>query len=544
MPKKLTKNEFILRAITLHGDKYDYSKVDFVNLKSEVVITCNLHGDFTQIAKCHLKGSKCPKCYSYKDKSPQDWFITEAKKVHGDRYDYSTVSVKDKTTPIEIKCKVHGSFYQQPVNHLAGNNCMECSREESRLTTEQFISKSKEKHGNYYSYDNTSYTLADEKVIITCPVHGDFLQKPYAHMDGQGCNKCKVDSTRLTTETFIIKAINIHKNKYSYDKVEYKSNKEPVTIYCPVHGYYNQIADYHMQGRGCPECGLTSYISKAENTIVSHIKSLGLEVQQSNRSLISPYELDIIIPEKKIAIEYNGIRWHSEKFGKDKYYHKNKTNLCKDKGYRLIHIWEDDFINDAKKELDFISYCLGTSSQKKVYARQTTIKTISNKEGRTFLDKHHIQGSGTGTFYYGMFLEDELIAVTSFLVKKDHAELTRHTSDRQIVGGLGKVTKLVSKELKQDILSFCDLSRFDGKSYLTCGYEIDKELLPDYKYVVGNERQHKFVWRKKNIEKKLPDIYNPDLTEKEMMELADIPRIWDCGKLRLIYKFKQVGVQE
>ena len=107
-----------------------------------------------------------------------------------------------------------------------------------------------------------------------------------------------------------------------------------------------------------------------------------------------------------------------------------------------------------------------------------------------------------------------------------------------MLGGLGKVSKFASKHFKQDILSFCDLSRFDGRSYLSCGYTVDKEILPDYKYVIGNARQHKFLWRKSSIKTKLPEIYDKSLTEKEMMNLAGIPRVWDCGKLRLIYKHK------
>lgn len=550
MPKKLTKNEFILRAITLHGDKYDYSKVDYKNSRKKVNIICTTHGDFLITPAHHLKGHGCKHCTYYKDKTSTEYFIDKASKVHGNYYDYSKTEYENSSKKVNITCPEHGDFKQAPSSHLSGTGCPVCSRNSSiqarTRSTEDFIKDANNVHLDTYDYSLTSYVNNTTQVKILCKKHGLFYQTPEIHLKGAGCQKCAIERTSISkqkdTEWFVRKGNKVHNNKYDYSDTDYTSSKELLTISCPIHRSFEQTAEGHLQGKGCPKCGRN--LSKAEDTIISHIESLGLEVQQSNRSLISPYELDIIIPEKKIAIEYNGIRWHSEKFGKDKYYHKNKTNLCKDKGYRLIHIWEDDFINDPKKELDFISYCLGTSSQKKVYARQTTIKNISNKEGRAFLDKHHIQGSGTGTFYYGMFLEDELIAVTSFLVKKDHVELTRHTSDRQIVGGLGKVTKLVSKEFKQDILSFCDLSRFDGKSYLTCGYEIDKELLPDYKYVVGNERQHKFVWRKKNIEKKLPDIYSPDLTEKEMMELADIPRIWDCGKLRLIYKFKQVGVQE
>lgn len=533
-----TSKVFIEKAKKVHGAKYDYSKVNYTRSLDKVEILCKTHGTFHQTPKNHLKGNMCPVCSIYGDKTKNEWFVAKAREAHGDLYNYSLLNYINGQDKVQIICRHHGTFTQTAYTHLAGAICMQCSHERSKLTTDTFIEKAKEIHSNTYDYSGVEYKLSIEPVDIICKVHGIFSQKPCVHLTGSGCPECKVDATRMTTKGFIEKANIIHNSKYDYSKTHYMSNKKRVTITCPAHGDFEQVADYHMTGRGCAQCGLEYYVSKAEDKLVAHIRSIGFEVQQSNRTLISPLELDIVIPDKKIAIEYNGVRWHSEKFGKDKRYHKNKTNLCKDKGYRLIHIWEDDFNKDPQKELDFISYSLGVSSQDKVYARKTNIEIIPNKLGKEFLDKHHIQGSGVGSIYYGTYYEEELLAVTSFLVRKDLVELTRHSSDRQILGGLGKVTKFASKALEKDIISFCDLSRFDGKSYLACGYEVVKEIPPDYKYLVGNTRDHKFNWRKARIKVKLPDVYSPELTEKQMMELADIPRIWDCGKLKLIYKYR------
>lgn len=547
MPDKLTKTEtFITKAKAVHGERYDYSKVVYTNANTKVEIVCANHGSFTQQATKHVNCYQgCPKCASNGRRLSKENFIERAKAFHGDFYDYSKVEYTNSVTKVDIICPLHGTFQQLPPTHLkAGCNYCATERAAKKLTytTGQFVEKAVEVHDNFYDYSETNYINSAGYVSIGCKLHGNFRQLAGAHLAGYGCPKCGrekgIRNKTHTSHQFIEKAKGLHEDFYNYSLVNYVNTFTKIDIVCEKnnHGLFSQAPGHHLQGNGCPKCGLQ--MSKAEDKVITHLTSLGLEVQQSDRSLINPLELDIVIPSKKIAIEYNGLRWHSEKFGKDKYYHKNKTDLCKAQGYRLIHIWEDDFNKDPQKELDFISYALGVSSQDKVYARKTTIRQIDNRVGRKFLDKYHIQGSGSGSVYYGTYFNDVLIAVTSFLIRKDLVELTRHSSDRQVLGGLGKVTKFASKELQKDIISFCDLTRFNGSSYLSCGYEVVKEIPPDYKYLVGSKREHKFIWRKKNIEKKLPDVYSDGLTEKQMMELADIPRIWDCGKLKLIYKYR------
>ena len=533
-------SNFIKKSIKVHGNKYNYSKVNYINSSTEVEIGCPIHGTFYQTPKAHLTSNGCTMCNLYGSyKTPTEWFVCKADEVHEGQYDYRESVYINSSSKVKVYCTDHGVFEQTASSHLSGKGCPSCgvlSSARSKVADiESFIQKAKKVHSSHYDYSRVEYISATSKVEIICPVHGSFYQTPSRHLQG-GCHKCANWRARHTIDSFIETSSLLHNDKYSYDKTVYETGRDKVTITCPSHGDFTQRAGTHLEGKGCKKCG--GLLSKSEGLIKDSLEKIGLCVQQSNRKLIKPLELDLLIKEKKIAIEYNGIRWHSEKFGKDKHYHKNKTNLCKQQNYRLIHIWEDDFLKNPERELEFLKYSLGLYDREKVYARKTTIRIIPNKLGRDFLDKHHIQGSGTGSIYFGMYYQDELVAVTSFLVKKDSVELTRHVADRQVLGGLGKITKHTSRYFKQDILSFCDLSRFTGDSYLACGYEIDKEIPPDYKYVVNEERQHKFLWRKKHIKTKLPNIYDENLTEKEMMSLAGIPRIWDCGKLRLIYKHK------
>ena len=537
-----TREQFISQAKAVHGERYDYSKVVHEGNLTPVEIVCKLHGSFYQLPKSHKRGSGCPTCVSYENKTPKQWFLDKAKEVHGDTYDYSKVAMVDKTTPITVICRTHGEYQIQPVNHLTGATCRKCKDVERRLSTKDFIKQATVIHKGKFSYEKVNCDGGKSLVDIFCREHNDYYQqRADLHLRGCGCPICKVERTRMTTEGFIKKVTKVHNGKYNYSKVVYTDNRGYVDIICPKHSVFSQAADVHIQGGGCPECSRES--SKAEREILSYVREIKEDVLASNRRVISPFELDISVPKDKLAIEYNGVVWHSEKFGKDSVYHLNKTERCNEKGYRLIHIWEDDFTENPERELEFIKHALGVNDSEKIYARKTTLKPLDKKVAKSFLDKHHIQGSVGASEFLGAYYEDKLISVTAFTYKqnKSYVELVRHVNhkDYQVLGSLGKATKHFSKECKLDIISFCDLARFDGNSYLKAGFVVDKKLKPDYKYVINNKREHKFNWRKAQIKKKLPEIYDESLTEKEMMELAGIPRIWDCGKLRLIYKYDE-----
>ena len=134
----------------------------------------------------------------------------------------------------------------------------------------------------------------------------------------------------------------------------------------------------------------------------------------------------------------------------------------------------------------------------------------------------------------GLYFGDELVGVTCFTRRGDTYELTRHATSKRVIGALGKTVKFFGK----DCYTFCDLSRYSGCSYLKAGFIKSDEIDPDYKYIVNGKREHKFLWRRGSIKSKRPDVYSEDLSEREMMEKAEYPRIWDCGKVRYCYVHK------
>lgn len=206
MPKKKTQEEFIADAIKIHGNKYDYSKVEYKSMKHNVIIICPIHGEFSQRPDRHLYGNGCKKCkYSLlanEQKKSKEEFIKQARKIHGNKYNYSKVEYVNNKTSVCIICPDHGEFWQTPNKHLIGRGCQKCGVISSSLkkayTTEEFIEKSKKVHGEKYIYDNTIYKNSYEKVKIICPIHGEFLQYPHSHLQGHGCPQC--NNSKLENE--------------------------------------------------------------------------------------------------------------------------------------------------------------------------------------------------------------------------------------------------------------------------------------------------------------------------------------------------------
>jgi len=191
--KKSTTEQFIKKAILIHGDKYDYSLVDYKHSQSKVIIICLIHGEFEQSPSSHLSGKGCPKCKVYEQRSSTEEFIQKAILIHGDRYDYSLVDYKNNKTKVIIICPVHGEFLQIPNNHLKGYGCQKCKDDGQRSSTEEFIKKAILIHGEgKYDYSKVYYKQSQTKVIIICPIHGEFQQEPSEHLRNKGCPICSI----------------------------------------------------------------------------------------------------------------------------------------------------------------------------------------------------------------------------------------------------------------------------------------------------------------------------------------------------------------
>lgn len=309
-------------------------------------------------------------------------FIEKARKIHGDKYDYSKVNYINSSTKVCIICPIHGEFWQKPNDHLPGKGCKYCGIEsrtqKKTLSNKTFIERACEIHNNFYSYEETNYVNAKTEIKICCPEHGYFYQLPYVHLNGFGCAKCS-NRYHYTNNEFIEKVKKVHDNKYDYSKTEYINSHTKICVICPEHGEFWQTASDHLQGKGCAKC--SKKVSKGEIEIKNYLEENGLNVETRVRNIIPPYELDLYIPDKRIAIEYDGLIWHSDKFGKDEKYHLRKTELCEEKGIQLIHIFEDEWKFKKEEVLTKLNNSLN-------FVLQTTfdVKNCFFKETKTCYD--------------------------------------------------------------------------------------------------------------------------------------------------------------
>jgi Protein of unknown function (DUF723) len=190
---RVSINSFISRSNVIHHNKYDYSKIIFINVSTPINIICPVHDVFSQRPRKHLEGQGCPNCNIDSQKLSADDLIKRFTETHGNEYDYSLVNYQGIDTKISIICVLHGIFYQSPFNHMSGQGCPGCNGRgvhRELPSNEVFIEKCIEVHQGKYDYSKTNFIGVKRKIIIICPVHGDFLQNPYNHLSGQGCPKC------------------------------------------------------------------------------------------------------------------------------------------------------------------------------------------------------------------------------------------------------------------------------------------------------------------------------------------------------------------
>lgn len=291
---------------------------------------------------------------------------------------------------------------------------------------------------------------------------------------------------------------------------------------------------------GCPHC--TQNTSKGEKELqdlVRQIVPIDESVLVNDRSASTPYELDVYVPSRKVAVEFNGLYWHSERF-KSPGYHRDKYELCRQAGVQLVTVWEDDWKFRQDVVVRMLQHKLGLSAPDKVHARKTQIVEITAEEARDFCGKNHIQGFTQGSLYVALREQasGELVAVSVWRRNKELLYLDRYCTSKHVVGGMGKLLKYVKAWAAQQnlaqIVTFSDHTVSNGGLYKTLGFRLDKELSPDYSYIVNGQRVHKFNYRKDRFKKDPALRFKEGLSESELADLNGLQRVWDSGKDRWV----------
>ena len=301
------------------------------------------------------------------------------------------------------------------------------------------------------------------------------------------------------------------------------------------HEFRASIGDRVNRETRCKSCGFGG-TSAREMEVTSTLRSWGITVREHHRQIDPAYEYDITVPEQGIAVEFNGLYWHSERVkGAD--YHLRKTFAANKAGWQLIHVWEDEWVYRRSVVEKMLRRKLQVSDEPRLNARSLTYRQVSSGEASLFLEENHIQGSSGGSWRGGLFKGDELVALMLMKRRSEGKyELTRFATSAIVRGGHSKLLKRFIGEVNpEQIITFADRGVSDGGLYEKAGFVKDGELAPDYMYRVGQKREHKFNYRKARF-KKDPNLkYEEGLTEKQLADLNGLDRIYDAGKVRWVW---------
>ncbi len=411
------------------------------------------------------------------------------------------------------------------------------------------------------SFDAVKQTFEDRGYILLSKTYIDSKGRleyicPEGHrgticwnnfQQGAGCLICAREqfAKNLKLPLDFIKS-EFEKENYTLLTTEYTGCEQKLKYICPKGHEGETTWGNFQQGHRCPIC--STRISKPETEIFEFLKPHFKNIKHNIRKIIPPLELDIFIPELNVAIEYCGVHWHSEQMKKDRYYHLNKLERCLDKNIRLITIFEDEYVYHKDIVLARLKSILNISNNRRVFGRDCSIREIDSITKRDFLDKYHLQGSDRSEIKIGAYLDDELISVMTFSkpsIAKGAKSITtswelNRFCTRYDVSGVGIASKLLNYFIKEfkpfTIFSYADRRWSDGNLYYELGFELDKYTPPNYWYVIGQDRIHRFNFRKNVLDKKL-EIFDPNLTEYENMLVNGIDRVWDCGNLKFIKNF-------
>lgn len=263
---QLKTEKFIQKAIKVHGDKYSYLGLSYINAREKLVVTCSKHGDFLITPSNHLKGRGCFSCgresSSQKQTQPVEEMVADFRRTHGDKYSYPNPSERVKNK-VEIACPEHGVFQQDIYAHKSGRGCPKCGLNKPlRIEQDNFFNDCIKVHNGFYSYKYAVYTGIKNQIKIICPKHGVFHQVAELHRKGKGCRECSTEvnsKARMKSHSEIIKAFKLkHCDRYDYRNVVIDYGRKKVSIICKEHGEFFQKPIKHISGQGCPKCSIHS----------------------------------------------------------------------------------------------------------------------------------------------------------------------------------------------------------------------------------------------------------------------------------------------
>lgn len=473
--------------------------------------------------------------------------------------EYEIIGVYTKNSErLDVRHTLCGHVWSPTANNLMkGNQCPECHGHASRKKNgrNSFMASLKEKPEFSLL---TSYTTCHEKVKLRHTCGHVFSISPVNFRHNHGCPKCN-GGVAIEHELFVSK---LKEKLPHFASGEYEitgryigSNSKISVTHTKCGTTFDQIAYNTLGGCKCPRCSGVG-TSSFEIEIVDFLKSLGLpnsDIIQSDRKILGGRELDIFIPSKRLAIEFNGLFWHSETNNPDKRYHLRKTEECLKKDIQLIHIFENEWI-EKRKILESKLRVMTGKTLRRIYARDCSIRVLEPSEKNEFLDRNHLQGKDSSMLGVGLFDRNGvLVSVMTFCEprkalnssgKSGVVELSRFANllDTVVVGGFSKLLANCLPMLRgrySELISYANLRYSQGDVYEKNGFELIDVSDPSYWYFKENSTKlfHRYNFRKQVLEKKL-ESFDPNLSEYQNMRNNGYHRIWDCGNLKYSLKIE------
>jgi len=454
--------------------------------------------------------------------------------------------------PVEMLHSVCGeTFPTTPHAFITGGvRCKICGA----YTTERFKKDVYALVGDEYTvlgeYVNTDTLIAMRH--NTCGKDLDYIT-PHSFKQGVRCKDCRLVERTFTQEQFEKQVYDLVGDEYTV-LGKYVNASVSIKMMHNTCGHDYPVLPHHFTSRmhRCPKCSKIKGYSDDEKEIIEFIKSFYTgTIIENDRTILNGKELDIYLPEKNIAIEFDGLYWHSEKMLSDKNYHLNKTIACKQKGIQLIHVFEDEwnFKQDIVKSK--LKHILGCSKElPKIRASKCFIAELNASDKNQFLNENHIQGEDKANVKLGLWYpindeENRLVAVMTFCKprftkkgKYDY-ELSRFATDIefQVYGAFDKLFGYFKENYEwKSIITYADRRWSKGGLYESTGFVLDDISKPGYSYTDFVTRETRFNFQKHKLKKLFPEIYDDNLTEFQIMDKTKYCRIWDCGNYDYKYE--------
>jgi len=527
MSKKMSI-DFIRSSFEEEG--YELLSKEYFNSSKPLNYRCNNGHEYQVSWNKWRSGRRCPFC-NPKGRVRKRTMDSIKSEMADEDYELLTEGeYKGSKQKLLCRCpKGHEYITSWDAWKYKGHRCSVCSGN-IRLSV-GFISKKMLEEG--YKLLTSTYSNAYSKLTYLCP-EGHKGTTTWANW--YKGNRCPVCSGKKKHDIHHIKNV-FESENYKLLSKDYYNCKQKLEFECS-NGHRHEITwNNWTQGQRCYRCSCCG-VSKDELEILDYIKNLGFKVIERDRELIKPYELDVVIPGNKLAIEYCGLYWHSELCGKNSNYHINKLTQCRQRGYRLITIFEDEYLNYKDLVLFNIALKLGVAKAKVFYARNTEVREIPTYVAKNFCNKNHLQGYSGSRIKLGLFQDDCLLSVMTFskpsiskgakYYNEGSYELSRFCtkSGCRVIGAASKLLKFFIRNYScENLFSYADRRWSDGNLYYSIGFSLSGISRPNYWYIKNGKRFHRFSFRKKDYEPK-------EVSEWELRRRQGLNRIWDCGNLK------------